>query len=126
MVVDDEPSVRETLGDMLASLNHRVEVAEGGYAALERISRTHFDLVFTDLAMPQMDGWETARAVRRLSPGTLIVLVTGYGPGTLPPAGESGLIDAIMGKPFDFDQVSEVISRLVAPMSREPEPALVH
>lgn len=125
LVVDDEPSVRETLADMLLALNHKVELVDSGHAALEKIRDTQFDLVFTDLAMPEMDGWETARTVRSQSAGTLVVLVTGYGAGTVPPAGETGLVDAIIGKPFDFDQVSEVIARLfVPPKNIEPEPAL--
>ena len=124
LVVDDEPSVRETLADMLTALNHHVELADSGLAALEKIGRTQFDLVFTDLAMPEMDGWDTARAVRQECKRAHIVLVTGYGTGTLPPAGETGLIDAIIGKPFDFEQVSEVIARLFSEVL-EHEPALV-
>src|SRR5215813_1218996 len=126
LVVDDEPSVRETMADMLSALNHHVEVTDRGSVALERISKKHFDVVFTDLAMPEMDGWETAREVRRVSPDTLIVLVTGYGTGTVPPAEEPGLIDAIIGKPFEFDQVSDVISRLpLTRMGCEPETVLM-
>jgi PAS domain S-box-containing protein len=127
LVVDDEPSVRETLADMLLALNHKVQLADSGHAALEQIADTNFDLMFTDLAMPEMDGWETARAVRTKRPETIIVLVTGYGVGTVPPDGETSLIDAIIGKPFDFDQVSEVITRLFESQkdNAEPEPALI-
>jgi len=126
LVVDDEPSVRETLADMLNALNHKVQIADSGQAALKYISETNFDLVFTDLAMPDMDGWETARAVKKQRPETVVVLVTGYGTGTAPPPGEPDLIDAIIGKPFDFDQVGEVIGRLFAPAAAaEPEPVLI-
>ncbi|HXM36478.1 MAG TPA: PAS domain S-box protein, partial [Pyrinomonadaceae bacterium] len=114
LVVDDEPPVRETLADMLVALNHKVVLAESGRAAVQKLASNNFDLVFTDLAMPEMDGWETAREIRRVSPEAAIVLVTGYGTGTLAPAGENGLIDAILGKPFDFNQVSEVIRRVSA------------
>jgi two-component system cell cycle sensor histidine kinase/response regulator CckA len=125
LVVDDEPSVRETLADMLAALNHKVELADSGHAALQKLTAADFDLVFTDLAMPEMDGWETARAIRKQGREIAIVLVTGYGAGTAPPAGETGLIDAILGKPFDFDQVGEVITRLfIPPATLEIEPAL--
>jgi CheY-like chemotaxis protein len=126
LVIDDEPSVRETLADMVTALDHRVVVAESGLVGLELVARERFDIVFTDLAMPELDGWETASAVRRESPETLIVLVTGYGAGTTPPPGEIGLVDAVIGKPFDFDQVGEVISRLLTPAEKtETEPALV-
>jgi len=124
LVVDDEPSVRETLADMLSALNHNVELAESGSAAMIRIGEKQFDLVFTDLAMPEMDGWDTARAVRKRSAHTKIVMVTGYGAGTTAPDGENGLIDAIIGKPFDFEQVEDVILRLFSP-TEDQEPVLV-
>jgi len=69
--------------------------------------------VFTDLAMPEMDGWETARLIRQRWPQIKIVLVTGYGPGTVPPAGEDDLVDGVIGKPFDFAQVTATITEVL-------------
>ncbi|MFN2509837.1 MAG: PAS domain S-box protein [Pyrinomonadaceae bacterium] len=112
MVIDDEDSVRETLADMLGALNHKVAVAIGGQEALRMLATADFDLVFTDLAMPEMDGWETAREIRTRWPEMNIILVTGYGPGTLPPAGEDHLVNAIIGKPFDFGQVIAAIAEV--------------
>jgi len=113
LVIDDEPPVRETLADMLKALSHRVVLAEGGQAALKKMATESFDLIFSDLAMPEMDGWETARAIRKRWPEMKIVLVTGYGPGTLPPPGEDTLVNAIIGKPFAFDQVIQAIRQVL-------------
>jgi len=112
LVVDDEQPVRETLAEMLVAVHHSVELAGSGQEAVEKMRRGAFDFVFTDLAMPEMDGWETARLIRRDWPGVRIVLVTGYGPTTTPPAGEEDLVDAIIGKPFDFVQVGSTINTL--------------
>ncbi|OLE55951.1 MAG: hypothetical protein AUG51_00775 [Acidobacteria bacterium 13_1_20CM_3_53_8] len=112
LVVDDEPSVRETLAEMLKHMSHTVMSAESGRAALEILDEEGFDLVFTDLSMPEMDGWEMAREIRRRWPATDIVLVTGYGKATTPPPGEQTLVNGIIGKPFDFDQVTEIINDL--------------
>jgi PAS domain S-box-containing protein len=109
LVIDDESPVRETLADMLEALGHQVVLAESGQDAIQKMPTHSFDLVFTDLAMPEMDGWETARGIRRLRPDIKIVLVTGYGAGTLPPEGEEKLVNAVIGKPFDFDQVNQAI-----------------
>jgi len=114
LVVDDEAVVRETLAEMLAELDHKVVTAESGRDALEKVTSDVFDLVFTDLAMPEMDGWETARAIRRQRPGLPVVLVTGYGATARPPSGEFDLVAGIIGKPFDFDQVTGTIARVVA------------
>jgi len=112
LVVDDEQFVRETLADMLSDLDHKVVTANGGRDALEKVTHDDFDLVFTDLAMPEMDGWETARAIRKHRPELPVVLVTGYGAMVEPPSGELDLVAGIIGKPFDFDQVTGTIARV--------------
>jgi PAS domain S-box-containing protein len=65
LVIDDEQFVRETLSDMLAALDHEVAMAASGHEALEMLAAESFDLVFTDLSMPGMDGRATARASKR-------------------------------------------------------------
>jgi PAS domain S-box-containing protein len=112
LVVDDEAPVRETLAEMLIAVDHQVEMAGSGQEAVEKMRRGSFDFVFTDLAMPEMDGWETARSIREHWPNVRIILVTGYGPTTVPPEGEEGLVDAIIGKPFDFAQVGSTLNSL--------------
>jgi len=112
LVVDDEEPVRETLAEMLVAVNHNVELAGSGQEAVDKLRATAFDFVFTDLAMPEMDGWETARLIRKDWPSVKIVLVTGYGPTTVPPTGEEELVDAIIGKPFDFVQVGTTLTTL--------------
>lgn len=109
LVVDDEPSVRETLAEMLEVMGHHVVLAESGLNALHKLAGKNCDLVFTDLAMPEMDGWETTREIRKLWPDMKVVLVTGYGTGTIPPPGELNLVNGIIGKPFDFKQISQTI-----------------
>ncbi len=115
LVIDDEQVVRETLAEMLIELDHKVVTADCGRDALEKMTHDDFDLVFTDLAMPEMDGWETARAIHKHKPKLPVVLVTGYGATAQPPGGELDLVAGIIGKPFDFDQVTGTIARVVAP-----------
>ncbi len=112
LVVDDEPFVRETLADMLVDLDHKVVTADCGRDALAKVRSDDFDLVFTDLAMPEMDGWETAREIHKHRPDLPIVLVTGYGATAQPPSGELDLVACIISKPFDFDQVTGTIGRV--------------
>ena len=119
LVVDDEEAVRETLAEMLVAFNHTVELAGSAQEAVEKMRTGDFDFVFTDLTMPEIDGWETARMIRKDWPAVRIVLVTGYGPNTTPPPNEEGLVDAIIGKPFDFAQVESALKTL----TRDPDPS---
>jgi CheY-like chemotaxis protein len=108
---------------MLVAVSHRVELAGSGPEAVEKLRAGDFEFVFTDLAMPEMDGWETARLIRKSWPTVKIVLVTGYGPTTPPPSGEEDLVDAIIGKPFDFAQVGSTLTaltRIVEPVGAHP------
>jgi PAS domain S-box-containing protein len=110
LVVDDEEHVRETLAEMVEALGHTCARADSGRAALAALSESEFDLVFTDLSMPEMDGWEVARAVRRQSPRTRIAVVTGYGRDAARTQGDAPA-DTVIGKPFDFAQVEEVLTQ---------------
>lgn len=127
LVIDDEPFVRDTLADMLDALDHKVVAVPGGRAALEALRTRHFDLVFTDLSMPEMDGWEVAREIRRGWPTLNIVMVTGYGQTTRYPSGELDLVDSVIGKPFDFAQITATVAGIIAKkaMIAAPKPGVI-
>jgi PAS domain S-box-containing protein len=109
LVVDDEDTVRDVLVEMLEAHGHSVVSATGGAEGLEKLAEIPYDVVFTDLSMPEMDGWAVAREVKRRRPGLKVVLVTGYA-GTLEPETEIlSHVDAVLGKPFDFDRVGETL-----------------
>jgi PAS domain S-box-containing protein len=113
LVIDDEEFVRETLSDMLKMLGHRVTAVESGRVGLEKLATGDFDLVFTDLSMPEMDGFEVAREIqRRFGAEMNVILVTGHGVGTPISPEDEHLIKGIIGKPFDFDQVAEMIAQV--------------
>jgi PAS domain S-box-containing protein len=79
LVVDDDSLVLTSTCLLLEDLGHRVTVAESGAQALQLCeSEQHFDLVITDMAMPQMNGAQLAQAVRILKPTLPIILATGY------------------------------------------------
>lgn len=112
LVIDDEEFVRETLADMLLMLGHRVTAVDDGRQALNALATEEFDLVFTDLSMPVMDGWEVAREIRRRFGLEMnIILVTGHGAGIPIAPNDKHLVNGIIGKPFDFDQVTEIIAQ---------------
>ena len=99
LVVDDEPALCEVIEAGLTSDGHLVETAADGIAALTRLMGGHFDLVLTDLAMPQMNGKQLAAAISRSIPGLPVILMTGFG-DQMSSAGEKPPhISAILSKP---------------------------
>ncbi len=74
LVLEDEDPVRALLVEALSQAGHRVETAVDGTSGLAKLDRGHFDVVLTDLALPQRSGLAVARAVKRMSPRTPVVL----------------------------------------------------
>jgi DNA-binding NtrC family response regulator len=78
LVVDDEPSTRSTLALLLRKRGHRVVEADGVSAATKRLADGVFDLVVTDLRMPDGDGLDVLRAARAHTPAPEVILLTAY------------------------------------------------
>ncbi|MFO1058157.1 MAG: response regulator [Dongiaceae bacterium] len=79
LIVDDEPEVRDTLAEILARDGYRIDMADGGRAALERIGHRRYDVVVSDIRMPDIDGIMLFRRLRELGTGLerRFVVVTG-------------------------------------------------
>jgi signal transduction histidine kinase len=109
LVLEDEQQIRETLVDALTRAGHRVEAAPDGLAGLARFQGGEFDIVLTDLSLPERSGLDVARAVKRMRPGTPVVLITGWG-HLLDPAllAQSG-VDLTLVKPFRLERVLGIV-----------------
>jgi len=112
LVIDDDESIRLVLSEMLESMGHYVAIASGGKAGVERFSEERFDIVFTDLGMPGMSGWDVAGAIKETNPDTILFLVTGWGI-ELPrrQLEESGVYDVIP-KPFKMEELTRKIAEV--------------
>ncbi len=77
--VDDEPKVREVVGETLEQLDLKVACIDSGSECLKHIETGRCDLLITDLKMPGMDGLELMKKARELAPWTPVLVITGYG-----------------------------------------------
>src|SRR5271154_5756452 len=77
LVVDDEPSISELLEISFRKEGHKVEVASNGEAAKRRLATQVFDIVISDICMPDMDGVELLQYSKEVSPSTTFILITG-------------------------------------------------
>jgi DNA-binding NtrC family response regulator len=112
LVVDDEAAQRQVVSEILADEGHETETASSGSAALERLRAQPFDLVLTDLRMPQGDGLELLREGRKLHAGLEIILMTAYASvSTAVEAMKAGAADYLQ-KPFQKDELIQRVRRL--------------
>ncbi len=113
LVVDDEASVRDTIRRGLSQIGgFNVEVAQSGREAVQKIEKDIFDLVLTDLKMPEMDGLELLKAVKGTRPEIMVILMTAYGSiQTAVEAMKTGADDYIT-KPIDFNELLIHVSKV--------------
>ena len=103
LVVDDERSMREMLGILLRRDGHDLTIAESGRQAIELLQREAFDLVVSDVKMPDVSGVEVIRAARAVNPAIIAILITAYGSRELiAEVGELG-VDDYVEKPFNVE-----------------------
>jgi signal transduction histidine kinase/ActR/RegA family two-component response regulator len=108
LVVDDEEHVRELLRDILIKEGCEAVVAGGGYQALALFEKGNFDAVFTDVGMPDMNGWELSRAVRERDSKIPVAVITGWGEAFSSHDKEAAHVDWVVAKPFDRQQIAEM------------------
>jgi PAS domain S-box-containing protein len=117
LVVDDEPDVAAVVKDVLATAGHEIDTAISGADALRMIELTRYDLVFTDLGMPDMSGWDVAERIGAAKPGLLVALVTGWGTSLDEADAARRGVSAVVHKPFEIDELLAVAHRLLSKSS---------
>jgi signal transduction histidine kinase/DNA-binding response OmpR family regulator len=111
LVVDDEKNVLSTIQAILQEDGFEVDVAHDGKPAIQAIRARHYDLVLTDLKMPEVDGLEVLAEARKSSPNTVTMMMTGY--GSLPSALEAvqlGAYDYLL-KPMEVPELKQAVKR---------------
>src|SRR5437588_8956648 len=107
--VEDEPSLRELVAEVLGMVGYSVETAVNGQEALEKIERTHPALILLDMRMPVLDGWGVARKLRERGNQIPIVVMTAA-QSAQRWAEEIGA-DGFLGKPFEIDDLIDIVGR---------------
>jgi PAS domain S-box-containing protein len=110
LVIDDEESVRSVLSRTLGKVNHQVTLATNGEKGVQLFREGKFDLVLTDLGMPDMSGWEVCRNIKRISPDTPVGMITGWGAEMSQSKMEEYGLDFLISKPFDINQILNVVA----------------
>ncbi|MCB0267957.1 MAG: response regulator, partial [Calditrichaeota bacterium] len=113
LVVDDEIDLLKTIVEVLKLKFDRVDMATSGKEALDKIGECDYDVVLTDLGMPEMSGWEVAEKVKGLLPASKVILVTGWGMHAEDELiNHEAYVDTILSKPYDLHQLLMIIEQV--------------
>ena len=114
LVVDDEVAMRESLNDWLLEDGYEVGLAAGGEEAIIMAGEKSWEVILLDLKMPGMDGIETLKRIKEISPEVEILMMTAYATvDTAVQAMKEGAYDYLV-KPFDPDEIEIQIKKIVA------------
>ena len=121
LVIDDEKRMCDSIKVLLSNIGYEVETAENGKVGIEKLSAAQFDLVITDLMMPELDGFAVMKHIKENCPGTLVIVITGYASvESAVRAIRSGAYDYIL-KPFDFEIIKISVERAWDKLKLEKE-----
>ena len=136
LVVDDDPVVGKSFDRVLTNKGYEVVMAHNAAEALERMRKSEYDLVYTDIRMPGMDGLELAEKVKARRPWTPVVIVTGHGTVDNERRAMDAGVSAFLHKPLSPEMIEDsatealqqgmAAGELRAPVAAEalqPEPA---
>jgi len=112
LVVDDYFADRETLKTILEDRGYRVTTAETGAEALNRVKEEHFDIIFLDIRLPDVDGTQIFEQVKTVDPKVAVIMMTGYSEEeSLRRAISQGVYTCVY-KPFDIENIMAIVGEI--------------
>ncbi|MDE1902011.1 MAG: response regulator [Alphaproteobacteria bacterium] len=114
LVVEDNPAVREFIVRSLASAGYDISAAADGQDALDALAHKKFDVLVTDIVMPNVDGIALAMKAVRLFPDLRIVMISGYAQERMRAHNLDALVHKIIAKPFSLEEICEAVKNALA------------
>ena len=112
LVVDDNKDFADVFCDILRSNNYKAESCYGGVQVIDIVKDDRFDILFLDIRMPEMDGIETLRAIKKTHPDTTVIMMTGYSVDEMVHKALEAKASDIIYKPFEIDKVLTLIKSI--------------
>jgi CheY-like chemotaxis protein len=118
LVIDDDDALANILLRILMRHGHEVVLAENGKKGLELFNEYRFDIVLTDLNMPEMSGFEVARAIREINTKVVVAFITGWGNEISQENLDAVGIDLIIAKPYRIEEVNNLLDKAINLLGR--------
>ncbi len=118
LVAEDNPAVREFIVRSLASTGFTVSAAIDGQQALDMLANEKYDVLVSDIVMPNVDGIALAMKATRLFPDLRVVMISGYAQERMRAHNLDTLVHKILAKPFSLEEICDAVKNsLVVPVS---------
>jgi CheY-like chemotaxis protein len=135
LVVDDDPVVRKSFDRVLSSKGYAVITAENGEEALRKLNDEKYDIVYSDIRMPGINGLEVAEKIKARQPWTPVVIITGYGTDIAEERAKAAGVSSFLHKPLSAEMIedsardalatpAEVVEAVVLPAATEAPAAV--
>ena len=113
LIVDDQDSIRMSLAAVLEDSGYNIIEAESGYQAIDAVKQSSIDLVLLDIKMPGINGVQTFREIKKISPGTAVVMMTGFALEDLVEAALEEGAYSVVYKPFDVEKIISLVESVI-------------
>ncbi len=113
LIIDDNLELSRTISNILVREHHKVAYATDGKEGLENFKKNKYDIVFTDIGMPGMSGWEISKSIKKMRPDTDVVFITGWGTQVDKKKMKACGSDLILSKPFDKRKILSIINKIM-------------
>jgi CheY-like chemotaxis protein len=111
LVIDDEEMIRDLLREILVRDGHTVTLSASSSKGLQAFDEGRYDLVYTDLSMPEMSGWEIAAEIKRRDTNAVVVMITGWGVEVDDQKVEESGIEFVISKPFQIPEIRDSVMK---------------
>ncbi|WP_180982517.1 cell cycle two-component system response regulator CpdR [Methylocella silvestris] len=120
LLAEDDGDMRRFLGKALQNAGYQVAAFDNGLSAYSRLREEPFELLLTDIVMPEMDGIELARRATELDPDIKVMFITGFAAVALNPDNNAPPQAKVLSKPFHLKDLVNEVQRLLTAESLRP------
>lgn len=115
LFIENEENIRELFAEVADTVGYRVSLASSGAEGLEILQRSpeQFDVLFTDLGMPDMNGWQVAKRAKEIAPHLPVILCTGWDAEMTCSQREHSEVDFVISKPYEINELIDVVNKAV-------------
>ncbi len=110
LIVDDNPDITTLLSDIIGMSGHNVSIAQTGEEAKKALDNKSFDLMFCDITLPDISGWQVIEYASGHSSHTAVAVISGLSETVSPEKKDTYNIETVVRKPFKIDEIQSVLS----------------